>query len=168
MARASFALGWRRLLALALLTLALGAASAAPAQAAVTVNDRVSISGQDFSDCFGEALLYEGTVHVLGTLTEDERGGLHFRGRVMIHADAVGVDSGATYRIDSIFGQVSVNTDSDGATRTFSAQVITHAIRLGEGSDGDFWDRGIFRFTVNANGEVTGEVSLLDGGCERP
>jgi hypothetical protein len=170
MSRAPFASRWGRPLALPLLVVMLGAVWTTPAAAAVTINERVPVSTFDDSPCTGETMTVEGTLHVKGSLTEDRRGGVHFRGFTTFHATGVGLDTGATYQIIKRSTESAINADSDGAPLTFSANELIHFIRLGEvgGADDDFWARGTFHTTINANGNVTAQVELLDGACERP
>jgi hypothetical protein len=153
-------------LALPLLILTAGLTHAAPARAAVVVNERIPIVTTDDSVCLGETFDVVGTLHVLGTLTEDANGGLHFRGSTTFHATAVGLASGATYKIAYHVTHDSNNVAADGTPRTAGVLVIDRVIRRGEPRDADDWRVNfMLHVTINANGTVTADVVHEHGGC---
>ena len=153
-------------LAASLLTLAVALAKPAQAQAETEhFNDRDAIEGVFFNECTGEDVTYEGTQHLVFNSTEDASGGVHFKGHSNIQVLGVS-ESGAKYvahQTDNQQQNFDVVSDS---VSSFTFTDTLQFIRQGsETPEDDFQVKQTFHVTINANGEVTSEVTNQEVEC---
>jgi hypothetical protein len=152
-----------------LLTLAL---LAKPSQAQAQTersNEWVPIDGVIDNPCTGELVSYQGTVHVVSTITQDEGGNLHFQGHTnLVGGEGVGLTSGAEYvvRERSSFHSNRHDFESDQAPANFTQVYTLQFTREGSPTaEDDFLVNTFIQFTQNANGEVTAVVDKFEEVC---
>jgi hypothetical protein len=156
-------------LAVGLLTLAL---LAKPTQANAQTehfNEWVPIASLIANECTGEPVSIEGTVHVVGTTTQDAAGGTHVQGHTNFVGQGVGIASGAEYvvrEVQNTHGNIH-DFEGDQAPANFTQPYTFHVIRKGSAMpEDDFLLHMVFHITVNANGEVTSEVGEESIECQ--
>ena len=124
-------------------------------------NERIPLTIITTNECTAEAISVEGTVHVVGTTTQDAAGNLHVQGHTNFVGEGVGITSGAEYivrEVQTTHGNVH-DFEGDQAPATFTQPYTLHVIRKGSATpEDDFLIHTLFHITVNANGEVTAEV----------
>ena len=124
----------------------------------------IPLSGEAFNPCTGEALTFEGTLHIINNSTEDNAGGYHTFSLSRVHTQGVS-DSGAKYTSIGVT-PVTTKYGPDDSAYTFTASIKTRLIRQGEdGTTEDFKYRLVTHVTRNANGEFTAQVRMLDIEC---
>ena len=153
------------LFALSLAALILvGAQSAARAQA-TTVTSNASVPFADTAvSCDGETVNVSGKMHLLAHVTTDARSGRHIVLQINTASiKGVGESSGSEY-VSSATNHDSIN-DPD----TFGGQsehtVTTKFLLVGKGRLPDMFVKTTMHITVNANGEVTAEVTNVTAEC---
>jgi hypothetical protein len=144
-------------LALAASLLALAVVLAKPAQAQAdtfTDTDRSTFTFNT-SSCTGDELVFiEGTVHTVAHTTVDANGGFHVKLQTNVEGQGEGLSSGDKYVFNSNF-----NFDQNsptGADLNITRTDTFNLIRQGSATPTDDTQaKGVFHFTVNAQGEVT-------------
>ena len=148
-------------LAVSLLTLALLAKPAQAQAETITDNDRSTFDGS-FISCTGEFVFIEGTMHTVAHTTIDENGGFHTTFHLNTQGRGVS-DSGAKYVFHNVFNQHLVFTDASNATLTQTIKLI----RQGSATPTDDATlKFLIHVTINANGEVTADVSKFEAECK--
>ena len=151
---------WRLMLAV-LLTGAMLSSTAHPAVAGTVLNLQEPVSGYGRS-CDGEGVALSGRQHVLLQVTEDAAGGRHVTGVLNdMGVNGVGTTTGRRYRLvlASIY---TFESTTDGLVEHTA---IMHAWMIGQGAAEDWVVEQLFRYTVAADGEVTGGVSRFTAEC---
>jgi hypothetical protein len=154
-----------RLLTLVAGVSALAMSLALLAWAASVENSTVPLSFTTDASCVGEAIAFDGTMHLIRNDTETANGS-HFRGHAIAHLEGVGLPSGAKY-VGTINDGVNVNIanpPSESGTATLVSNL--HIVRVGESAPADDYSEHIIvRFTINANGEEKAYADEFRGGC---
>ncbi len=126
-----------------------------PASAEVTTNVRVPIDDVTHASCAlggsGEDVHISGTMHILISVTFDERGGTHLKAIRQMQVSGVGLTSGDKY-VGTTADQTTVNFVGEppaNYTREYSVHLI------GQGPGNNLLLRFVGHITINANGEVT-------------
>jgi hypothetical protein len=154
-------------LAASLLTLAVVLAKPAQAQAQTDhFNERVPIAFVVPNPCTGELITVEGTQHFVFNSTVTENGMFHFQGHSNIQLQGVS-ESGAKYvlhQTQNSHSNFDVFSDSaDNFTSTTTLQFIRQG---SETAEDDFQQKVLVHVTINANGDLTSEVSTLEIECK--
>jgi hypothetical protein len=142
-----------------------------PAQAqaqTMTFDERIPLTPDDtpFNPCTEEALVLEGTAHLVFHGTEDAAGGIHFKGHSNIQGHAVSA-SGAKYIVTSVGNSgFSVRADSL-ESFTFTAPAHLNFIRQGSDTpEDDFTSHALIHITQNAKGEATAVIAFEESECK--
>lgn len=115
--------------------------------------------------CDGTTLEVTGTAHGVNAFHQDAAGGTHLRVLTELQGTAVDPATGARYVFHEIEENDVLNSSIDGA-ETFSSVTSLRLIRVGPSSaDDDLMIRSQVHTTVNANGEVTVDVSNFTMEC---
>lgn len=143
---------------------AVALATANLAQAAVSSNFSVPLATSTFVPCAnggaGEVVTLTGSLHVLGTLTFDSAGGVHWT--LLFNpqgVSGVGSVSGAGYRgtgetLSTFTGKVGV------------VSTIANNFRIvGTGGAASFQVHENFTLAVNANGTITASIDHVSVTC---
>lgn len=156
---------WLSLFALSLAALIIvGAESAARAQAS-TVTSNASFPFADTAvSCDGETVNVSGKMHLLAHVTTDARGGRHVTLQInTAGVKGIGESSGSEY-VSSSTNNDSINDpDTTGGQSEYTT--TTKFLLVGKGRLPDMFVKTTMHVTVNANGEVTAEVTNVRAEC---
>lgn len=159
-----FWFSWSRSLML-LLTLGFYGWTPVPVSAATEYNQTIQFS-DDFDSCSGERVLVTGTQHIVGRLTKDSAGRLHFGFTRNTKGTGIGQISGDQY----ILTDAVARTDIEfvlGQPRILTEEYDSVFIHKGEVfSNDDTLIHFLSKFTVNANGEVTTNIEIQSVECQ--
>src|SRR5215211_6911443 len=153
------------LLALSLLALvAAGTQNVARAQA-TNVTSNASFPFTDTAvSCDGETVDISGKMHLLAHATTDARSGRHVTLQINTEGvKGVGATSGSQY-VSSATNNESIN-DSNTAGGQSEYTLTTKFLLVGKGKLPDLFTKVTMHVTVNANGEVTAEVTNVMAEC---
>jgi hypothetical protein len=143
----------RAVLLLATMALAILAASGVALASQKPQIDRVPIDETVVNPCNGEPIDLTGTFQIVSHVHEDAGGGFH----AIAEGNAQGIRgvgaSGAQYRATGGFW---VEFNSNRRSEVFNAVEVFNII--GQGSAPNFLLKTTFKYTINANGELTAEV----------
>ena len=132
--------------------------------AALEYNDTIRFQ-DDFDACSGERILVDGTQHIVGRVTEDATGRLHFGSTRNTYGTGIGYTSGDHYVLTDTVSRSSVEVVTVGA-QTYTERYHTRLIRRGETTPGDdTLVQFLTKITLNANGTVTASVEIQDVTC---
>jgi hypothetical protein len=150
-------------LSLAVLVIA-GTQSTARAQA-TTVTSNATFPFTDTAvSCGGETVNLSGNMHLLAHATTDARGGRH----VILQINTQGV-KGVGETSGDEYVSSATNNDSLNDPDTYGGQseytVTTKFLLVGKGKMPDLLSKVTMHITVNANGEVTAEVTKVLAEC---
>ena len=147
----------------AALFLVLAAGSNAFGQATTTTtNEELPISSSITNTCNGDTVAFQGTVHVVNTLTTDASGGYHLKTSSNYQdVSGTGTPSGLNYRIVTTRND-TVN-DSDSAQ--FETTVVQTILAVSQGSAPNLFVHIVLHVTVNANGQTTSTVTQVTAEC---
>jgi hypothetical protein len=140
-----------------------GAAPLAVAAADVTVsNERFSFVGDTIAGCNGEDISAQFYVHNVDVLVFNSAGGVTVRSHQDVHGTAIG-SLGNTYVLAGIQANLTIiNPDALGL-REFTVTNQLHNVSRG-GAD-NLLVIAVTHTTLNANGDVTSEVTNLETRC---
>jgi hypothetical protein len=138
-----------------------------PAQASGNVeslNDTAALTDQVFNPCTGDLVTYEGTIHLVRTVTYDSAGGTHVIDHLNIHA--LGVDErGAKYAVSQV-GNSSGTAVGDSTSSVFTVLILFHMQRQGEtDTPDDFTLTAVVHVTTNANEITVTEFEMRNEQC---
>lgn len=157
---------WRCVMALLLLLVLLIPSLLHPAtvMAALEYNERVPLN-DDFDTCTGEQVTMNGFQHIVGRLTTDDAGRLHFGFTRNTYGVGVGQSSGAAYRLIDTVSRANVEIPAGGVI-TFSEGYQSRLLRQGEGApNDDTMIHFVSHITINANGDVIASVEITQVVC---
>ena len=151
-------------LALAVSLLMLAVVLAKPAQAqALTFTDTDQAPFSFFGGCTETAFI-EATLYTVAHTTIDPNGGRHTKFHFRVQGQGEGLSSGDKY----VFN-VAANENRNSPTRadlTFTLTQNVKIIRQGSTTPtDDFQGKALFHLTVNAQGELTSEVTNAEFVC---
>jgi hypothetical protein len=134
------------------------------ANAAVEYNLWVPLS-DDFDGCSGERILIEGAQHIVGRVSEDASGRLHFGFTRNTKGTGIGSTSGDRYVLTGTVTRSSVEV-VPGEAQVYTERYYERLIRLGEAASGDdTLVHFLTQITVNANGDVSAFVEIQNVTC---
>jgi|SRR5918912_1218071 hypothetical protein len=155
---------------LSLLALTLAALSAAGTQTAARAQAETVTSNASFPitetavACGGEAVNISGKMHLLAHATTDARSGRHVTLQINTEGvKGVGQVSGGEY-VSSATNNDTIN-DSDTIGGQSEHTVTTKFLLVGRGKLPDLLMKVTMHVTVNAEGEVTAEVTNVVAEC---
>ncbi len=153
------------LLAVCLLALAAAGAQTAARAQATTVTSNASFPFADAAvSCGGETVNISGNMHLLAHVTTDARSGRHVSLQINTQAvKGVGAASGREY-VSSATNNETLN-DSDTTSGQSEYTTTTKFLLVGKGNVPDLLAKVTMHVTVNANGEVTAEVTNVVAEC---
>jgi hypothetical protein len=158
---------WALALAGGLLTLELLLAKPTQAQAQTEHFNERTPQTFEFFACTGEWVVVEGTLHVVGTTTQDADGKVHVQGHSDFGGEGVGITSGAEYVLREVSNTTTKFEDLEGGVSILTTAGTIHFMRKGSDTpEDDLLLTLVSHVTVNANGETTSEVDLLKTECE--
>jgi hypothetical protein len=140
---------------------------AGEARQAQEQRDRVPVVFDFFDPCTGESVIFNGTVQVFFDVKEDANGGSHFQGHAYLHGQGVSA-SGAKYVLNETQNNhQNFNVFSESGAANFHITQSLRVIRVGSAgtSTDDFKTETLLQLTINANGEVTANVSQAEAEC---
>jgi hypothetical protein len=161
---------WKRgwviwLVALLAVLIGIGAAGIAPAYAATDFNLWVPLQ-DDFDSCTGERVAMTGTQHIVGRITEDGAGRMHFGFTRNTHATGIGQSSGARYILIDAVGLGSFEV-VPGEARTFTQEYQSQLVRQGETApDDDTALHFLTKITIDATGNVAVSIETERVACQ--
>jgi TRAP-type uncharacterized transport system substrate-binding protein len=127
-----------------------------------TTNEELPISGSVLNICNGDTVTYQGTVHVVNTVTNDASGGFHLKTHSNYQdVTGTGSPSGLTYRVRTTINE-TVN-DNDGPQ--FETTVIQTVKLISQGSAPNLFLHVVMHVTINANGQTTSTVNEVTAAC---
>jgi hypothetical protein len=125
-------------------------------------NTSTPIRGVLFSPCSGESIIFHGRMHVVTHTRTDASGGTHMiRHTNFEDVSGVAIGSGRPYRLVQVTNN-SANATSGGATEF--TQVVVFRV-ISQGSTDNWLAQIVVHVTVNANGDMTADVTQVGGGC---
>ena len=147
----------------AVLFLVLAAGSNAFGQATTTTtNEELPISSSIANTCNGDTVTFQGTVHVVNTVTVDSSGGFHLKTHSNYQdVSGTGTPSGVNYRIVTTTNE-TIN-DNDGPQ--FEMTVVQTVKAVSQGSAPNLFLHVVMHVTINANGETTSTVDEVTAEC---
>ncbi|HJQ30973.1 MAG TPA: hypothetical protein VJ866_02270 [Pyrinomonadaceae bacterium] len=147
----------------AVLFLVLAAGSNAFGQATTTTtNEELPISSSIANTCNGDTVLFQGTVHVVNTLTVDSSGGYHLKTHSNYQdVSGTGTPSGLTYNVRTTTNE----TVNDNDNPQFETTVIQTVKAVSQGSAPNLFVHVVMHVTVNANGQTTSTVTEVTAEC---
>ena len=152
-------------IAVSLVVPAMLAISAAPAHAESVTTQNVPFVTPFLNPCTPDAVVMEGHVQVQSSVTQNGNG-FHVDLLLSAHGTGIGL-SGDHYTL--LTTEHSSSNDSNNGGMEFSVMFTDELIRQGFDQQviDDFYVDLYLHMTVNANGEVTSDVSRLDprGPC---
>jgi hypothetical protein len=132
--------------------------------AGMEYNERIRFQ-DDFDACSGERILVDGTQHIVGRVTEDATGRLHFGSTRNTYGTGIGYISGDHYVLTDTVSRSSVEVVTVGA-QTYTERYHARLIRRGEATTGDdTLVQFLSKITLNANGDVTASVEIQSVTC---
>jgi hypothetical protein len=132
--------------------------------AAVEYNEQIRFQ-DDFDACLGERVLIDGTQHIVGRITEDTIGRLHFGFTRNTYGKGIGYISGDKYVLTDTVSRSSLEV-ALGEPQTFTERYDARLIRPGEVATGDdTLVHFLTKITLNANGDVTAFVEIESVTC---
>ena len=132
--------------------------------AALEYNDTIRFQ-DDFDACSGERILVDGTQHIVGRVTEDATGRLHFGFTRNTQGTGIGYTSGDHYVYIDTVTRTSIEVLPN-TVQVFTEQYHARLIRRGETTPGDdTLVHFLTKITLNANGTVTASVEIQDVTC---
>jgi hypothetical protein len=136
-----------------------------PASAAVEYNQRISFV-DDFDACSGERVSITGVQHIVGRLTSDASGKLHFGFSRNTLGTGFGMVSGEKYILTDAVARSGFEIVS-GQPQTLLEEYHSRFIRRGETSrQDDTIIHFLSKITINANGEMTTSIEIQDVECQ--
>jgi hypothetical protein len=159
---------WALALAGGLLTLELLLAKPTQAQAQTEHFNERTPQTFEFFACTGEWVVVEGTLHVVGTTTQDADGKVHVQGHSDFGGEGVGITSGAEYVVRELGNQAAFAEDVNDpfGSASFTQTYTRHVMRKGSTTpEDDSLVRVTFHITI-VNGEVTSEVVEESAECK--
>ena len=158
----------KKMLSLFALSLAalifVGAQSAARAQATTVTSNASFPFAETAVSCDGETVNLSGKMHILAHATTDARSGRHVVLQINTASiKGVGESSGSEY-VSSTTNHDSIN-DPDTLGGQSEHTLITKFLLVGKGRLPDMFVKTTLHVTVNANGEVTAEVTNVTAEC---
>ena len=154
----------KRLLMIALVLSAAGLLNCTMpvAHADVVANLTVPVTGGASAGC-GEAVILDGNMHLLVSVTTDENGGVHLHIHVnTLGVSATGLSSGTVYRSVTVQNTI---VNLAGPPPAEASDVFLLRL-LGPGRGGNLIATGTSHVTVNANGDVTANFSNFNVSCQ--
>lgn len=134
------------------------------ANAATEFNERVVLD-DDFDGCSGERIRVQGIQHIVGRVTSDSAGRLHFGFTRNTHGKGIGQSSGDIYIFTDSVSMISFDA-APGEFKTFTQQYQTQLIRRGEGAPrDDAIVHMLTHITLTPAGNMTASVELLRVEC---
>ena len=134
------------------------------AHGAVTTNVSIPIEGEVFTDLCGEDLIHTGgNLHILMSYTiNDNRvsGNVHFQPQA---AKLVGLTTGREWVGTGMLHE-HFSESPDGGAATFTS--VSNFRIIGKGQAPNYIEQVILHTTINANGDVTADVSLAGVDCK--
>jgi len=134
------------------------------AHGAVTTNVSIPIEGEVFTDLCGEDLIHTGgNLHILMSYTVNDNnvsGNVHFQPQA---AKLVGLTTGREWVGTGMLHEHFSESLSNGAA-TFTS--VSNFRIIGKGQAPNYIEQFIVHTTINANGDVTAEVSLENVECK--
>ena len=103
--------------------------------AAVVYNEQIRFQ-DDFDGCSGERILVDGTQHIVGRVSQDATGRLHFGFTRNTYGKGIGYTSGDQYILTDTVTRASVEVVTVGA-QTYTERYHARLIRRGETVAGD-------------------------------
>jgi hypothetical protein len=147
-----------------LLTLGFYGWTPVPARAAVEYNEKIPFT-DDFDACSGERVSIDGIQHIVGHITKDTNGKLHYVFTRNTKGTGIGQISGDQY----ILTDAVVQRDFEfvpGQPQIYSQEYHSVFIHKGESfSNDDTIIHFLSKLTVNANGEVTTDIAIQSVEC---
>jgi hypothetical protein len=121
-----------------------------------TTNEEIPFTGSLPNPCNGDVVTFQGTMHVVNTVTTDAGGGFHLKTHVNYQdVSGTGSPSGANYNVRTTSNETL--NDNDGPQ---SELTVIQTIKLiSQGSALNSFLHVVFHITVNANGQTTSTVS---------
>lgn len=130
----------------------------------VEINERISIEGEVFEDICGEDLIHTGgNLHILITYTINDNnasGNVHFNPQA---AKLVGMSSGDEWLGTGMLHESFSESFTNGSV-TFTS--VSNFRIIGKGDAPNLLEQTILHTTINANGDVTADVSLAGVDCK--
>lgn len=135
------------------------AAAAEPAfgqATTTTTNETVPFAGTMPNPCNGDAVTFQGTLHIANHITNDPSGGSHLRTHVNYqNVTGTGTPSGATYNVRTTANET--RNDSDGPQ---TETTVIQTIKLNaQGPILNAFLHVVLHVTINANGQTTSTVN---------
>jgi len=132
--------------------------------AALEYNDTIRFQ-DDFDGCSGERILVDGTQHIVGRVSEDATGRLHFGFTRNTHGSGIGYASGDQYVLTDTVSRASLEV-APGEARIFTERYHARLIRRGETvTDDDTLVQFLTKIMYNANGVLTASVEIQSVTC---
>jgi hypothetical protein len=135
-----------------------------PLMAANLINTDMPISETLFDPCSNEDVNLNGSAHLVGNGTLNNNT-VHVIAQVDEHLVGTGVSSGATYRLNAT-AHAELNIDIDPVTNTGEETIPLAMTQLiGHGGVPNANVQLLVHFTVDANGNVTANVTHIRAAC---
>jgi len=133
------------------------------ARAEVVVNTKTPIAIGVFIPCSGDFVVLTGDLHTLITSETDANGGIHFKSHFQPQGiSGIGVPSGDKYQGTG----VTQSQTNDSSSLAFETTFINNFRIIGQGKGNNFLVHQTIHVTVNANGDVTADVSNISVDCK--
>jgi len=130
----------------------------------VEINERISIEGEVFEDICGEDLIHTGgNLHILVSYTINDNnvsGNVHFQPQA---AKLVGLTTGREWVGTGMLHE-RFSESLNGGAATFTS--VSNFRIIGKGQAPNYIEQVILHTTINANGDVTADVSLAGVDCK--
>lgn len=127
-----------------------------------TTNEELPATGNQPNPCNGDVVTFQGTMHVVNTVTTDSSGGFHLKTHVNYQdVTGTGTPSGVTYNVRTTTNETL--NDNDGPQ--FETTVIQTIKLISQGSALNSFLHVVFHVTVNANGQTTSTVDEMRIEC---
>ena len=142
-----------------------GLALPAPTYAEVVVNTRTPLLlaiSPSFTPCVSETVLLTGDIHTLVTSETDENGGVHFQ----FHNQPIGLSGEGSVTGDQyLFAGLTQRHTSDHTDLPFETTFVNNFRIIRQGSGDNLMVHATLHVTMNANGDVTADVSNTSLEC---
>lgn len=154
------------MLALFAATVILSGALTSTMAQATTVTSNATFPFTDTAvACDGEAINLTGKMHVLAHVTTDARSGRHVELQISTeNVKGIGTISGNEY-VSSSTHNINTN-DAETLSGQSEYTETTKFLLAGKGKLSDLFAKTTLHITVNANGEVTAEVTKVECRCQ--
>lgn len=152
------------LFVLSLVALALvGTHTAAHAQATTVTSNAIFPFTETRTTCGGQEVILSGKMHLLAHVTTDAQGGRHAILQINT-AGVKGTDAAGNQYVSSATSNESLN-DAGQAGSQYEDNITTKFLLVGKGNLPDMLVKTTMHVTVNAEGEMTAQVTNVVADC---